>query len=91
MRIAFLLAALNNIDILVADIRNAYLQAPCREKIHTTAGPEFGPNQQGQTVVTVRALYGLKSSSATWHAQLSETLKLQLITFSAWGTLDCTQ
>jgi hypothetical protein len=74
VRIAFLLAALNDIQILSADIGNAYLQAPCREKIHTTAGPEFGPSRIGQTVIIVRAMYGLKSSGAAWHAQLSTTL-----------------
>jgi hypothetical protein len=35
VRIAFLIAALNDIDILAADIGNAYLQAPAREKVHT--------------------------------------------------------
>jgi len=74
IRIAFLIAALNELDILAADIRNAYLQAPAQEKVHTTAGPEFGPSRVGQTVIIVRAMYGLKSSGAAWHAQLSETL-----------------
>jgi hypothetical protein len=72
--IAFLIAALNDLEILSADIGSAYLQAPTREKVHTTAGPEFGPTRQGQSVIIVRAMYGLKSSGATWHAQLSETL-----------------
>jgi hypothetical protein len=74
VRIAFLITALNEIDILAADIGNAYLQTPCREKIHTTAGPEFGPNRVGQTVIIVRAMYGLKSSGTAWHAQLCENL-----------------
>jgi len=74
IRIAFLIAALNDLEILSADIGNAYLQAPVRERVHTTAGPEFGPTRQGQTVIIVRAMYGLKSSGAAWHAQLSETL-----------------
>jgi hypothetical protein len=74
IRIAFLIAALNELDILAADVGNAYLQAPAREKVHTTAGPEFGPSRVGQTVIIVRAMYGLKSSGAAWHAQLSETL-----------------
>jgi hypothetical protein len=60
---------------MAADVRNAYLQAPVREKVHTTAGPEFGPNNIGKTVIVVRAMYGLKSSGATWHAKLSETLR----------------
>jgi hypothetical protein len=74
VRIGFLIAALNELDILAADIGNAYLQAPAREKVHTTAGPEFGPNHIGKTVIIVRAMYGLKSSGAAWHAQLSQTL-----------------
>lgn len=45
IRIAFLIAALNELDILAADVGNAYLQAPAREQVHTTAGPEFGPSR----------------------------------------------
>jgi hypothetical protein len=74
IRIAFMIAALNDLEILSADIGSAYLQAPAREKVHTTAGPKFGPTKLGQTVIIVRAMYGLKSSGAAWHAQLSETL-----------------
>ncbi len=74
VRIAFLIAALNDPKILSADIGNAYLQAPCREQIHTTGGPEFGPMQVGQKVITVRADYGLKSSGIAWQTQLSSTL-----------------
>jgi hypothetical protein len=51
MRIDFLIAAINNIEILSADLGNAYLYAPTKEKVHTTAGPEFGPNRIGQTVI----------------------------------------
>jgi len=56
VRIAFLIAALNDIDIFSADIGNAYLNAKTKEKVHTTAGPEFGPHCVGQTVIIVRAL-----------------------------------
>ncbi len=75
VRIGFLIAALNGLDILAADVGNAYLQAPTREKVHTTAGPEFGPSNVGRTVIIVRAMYGLKSSGAAWHAKLGETLR----------------
>jgi hypothetical protein len=75
VRIGFLIAALNDLDILAADVGNAYLQAPAREKVHTTAGPEFGPTNVGKTVIIVRAMYGFKSSGAAWHAKLSETLR----------------
>jgi hypothetical protein len=75
VHIAFLIAALNDLDILLADVGNAYLQVPMRKKIHTTAGPEFGPHNVGKRVIIVRAMYGLKSSEATWHAKLSQTLQ----------------
>lgn len=74
VRIAFLIAALNDIEILSTDVGNAYLQAPTRERVHTTAGPEFGPHRTAQTVIIVRELCGMKLSGASWHTQLSETL-----------------
>ena len=42
VRIALTIAALNDLSILGCDIQNAYLTAPCREKIWTTVGPKFG-------------------------------------------------
>jgi hypothetical protein len=48
VRITFLYAALNDLDILGlgCDVSNAYLNAPCFEKIWVHAGPEFGGNKQ---------------------------------------------
>jgi hypothetical protein len=73
VRIAFTIAALNDLDILMADIGNAYLNADCREKIWMIAGPEFGANK-GRKVIIVRALYGLKSASAAWRAHLAQSM-----------------
>jgi hypothetical protein len=64
IRIAFLIAALNDLDNMSCDIGNAYLNAPCREKIWFAAGLEFG-SRQGQVIKIVRALYGLKLSGAS--------------------------
>jgi len=75
VRLAFLIAALNDLDILSADIGNAYLNAPMREKVHTTCGPEFGQNDHGHIAVITRALYGLKSSGAAWRAMFAGTLQ----------------
>jgi hypothetical protein len=72
--IAFLLAALNDVDILATDIGNAYLNASPREKVYTTAGPEFGAELQGKPVLIVQALYGLKSSGAAWRSHLANML-----------------
>ena len=45
VRIAFTIAALNDVKVLVCDIQNALLSAKCREKIWTTTGPEFGSDK----------------------------------------------
>lgn len=74
MLIGFLLAALNDLDILAADIQNAYLNAPTEEKVWFRAGEEWGDNA-GKPVLIVRALYGLKSSGQAWRTFLSETLR----------------
>jgi hypothetical protein len=74
IRIAFLLSALNDVNILAADIGNAYLNADTKEKVHTTLGMEFGQNMMGKTAIICKALYGLKSSGAAWRAHLPATL-----------------
>ena len=67
IRLMFLVASLNDPNVIVTDIGNAYLNAKVREKIWSTAGPEFGEHN-GAVVLIVQALYGLKSSSAAWRA-----------------------
>jgi hypothetical protein len=47
VRIALMLAALNDVELLAADIGNAYLNVPTRERVYTTAGLEFGAELQG--------------------------------------------
>jgi hypothetical protein len=73
VRIALLLASLNELEVLACDIQNAYLTADCREKIYIIAGPEFG-SEEGSIMVIRKALYGLKSSGAAFRAHLAETL-----------------
>jgi hypothetical protein len=73
VRIAFLIAALNDLDIVACDVGNAYLNAPCREKIWFVAGPEFG-SREGSVIRIVRALYGLKSSGASWRAMFNSSI-----------------
>jgi hypothetical protein len=41
VRIALTLAALNDVDVKMADIENAYLTAPITEKVWTVLGPEL--------------------------------------------------
>ena len=42
VRIALMIAALNNLEVKLGNILNAYVQAPVTEKVWTTLGPEFG-------------------------------------------------
>ena len=73
VRICLLIAALNDLDIESADIENAYLTAPCREKCWTIGGDEFG-SEKGSVFIIAKALYGLKSSGTAFRAFLAETL-----------------
>ena len=73
VRIAFLYAALNDLDILSCDITNAYLNAPCLEKLWYAAGPEFG-SDKGSVMLIRKAVYGLKSAGNSWHSTISNTL-----------------
>lgn len=75
VRTAFLVAALNDspVDIMAADIGNAHLNAPIREKIFIVCGPKFGP-VQGRKARIVCALCGLKSSGAAWRSCLAQAL-----------------
>jgi hypothetical protein len=75
VRIAFTLAALNDLDVLAADVQNAHLNAPTKERVYTIAGPEFGSSNLGRPVLIVRALYGLKSSGARWRDHMAQTLR----------------
>jgi hypothetical protein len=71
--IRFMLAALNGLDVMACDLENAYLNAPCMEKIWFKGGLEFGSNK-GKVCVVVHALSGLKSAGASWHATLAQAL-----------------
>ena len=75
VRIAMLIAGLNDLDIRLADIGNAYLTAPTTEKCYVVAGDEFGPDLKGRTLKIVRALYGLKSAGAAFRAHLASILR----------------
>ncbi len=59
--IALMLAALNLLDVMVTDIMNAYITAPCKEKVWTTLGSEFGKDK-GKKAIIARALFCLKSA-----------------------------
>ncbi len=70
VHLTFLIAALNDLEVLSADVGNAYLNALMKERVHTICGPEFGPTLNGRISVITCALYGLKSSDAAWETFL---------------------
>jgi hypothetical protein len=74
MRFARTLAALNDFDVKMADIENAYLTAPITEKVWTVLGPEFG-DDAGNRALIVSTLYGLKSTGADFRNHLAECMK----------------
>jgi hypothetical protein len=71
VRIILTIAALNGLEVLGADVQNAFLTAPCKEKVWLVAGIEFG-SEQGKNLLIVRALYGLKLASASFRAHMTK-------------------
>ncbi len=67
--IALLMAALNDLEVKIGDVLNAYITAPVTERVWTVLGPEFG-NNAGKTAIIVRALYGLKSAGTAFCSYL---------------------
>ncbi len=68
------LAALNDLEVKTADIKNAYLTAPVSEKIWCVLGPEFGANA-GKRAIVVWSLYGLKSAGASFWNHLADCMQ----------------
>ena len=64
IRLAFMLASLNGLDVLQADVEGAYLNAKSTEKLFTVSGPKFG-EFAGRRAIIRRALYGTKSAAAS--------------------------
>jgi hypothetical protein len=71
--IALTIATLNDLEVKEADILNAYISAPIKEKVWCALGPEFVSNADKSAII-VRALYGLKSAGAAFHAHLTDCM-----------------
>jgi hypothetical protein len=74
VRIALTLSALNDLEVNMTDIENAYLTATIADKVWCILGPEFGEDA-GKKALIVRALYGLKSAGAAFRNHLAECMK----------------
>jgi hypothetical protein len=73
VRIALTLAALNDLDVTMGDIDNAYLTAPIKEKVWNVLSPEFGEDT-GKRALIVRALYGIKYAGAAFSNHLASCM-----------------
>ncbi len=73
VRIAFLVAALNDLKVKVGVILIAYFTAPKTKKVRTVLGPEFGIDA-GKSAIIARALYGLKSAGAAFRTHLASCM-----------------
>ncbi len=65
MCLALTFASLNDLEVKVGDVLNAYITAPVKEKVWTIFGPEFGLDS-GKHAIIVHALNGLKSTGAAF-------------------------
>ena len=76
VRLLLTYAALNDLDVMAADIRNAYLQAPSSEKHYIICGAEFGMENKGKRAIIRRALYGGKVSGRDFRNSLRDCMKM---------------
>ena len=75
VRLFFLLAALNDVELLSCDIQNAYLAAPNKEKVWTEFTDQLGPEYSGRKAIIAKALYGLRSSGRSFRDYLALNLR----------------
>ena len=74
IRVAFVLAALNDLEVCAADISTAFLYGKTREKVYIHTGPEFGKNT-GKVHLIDKGLYGLQSSFVRFHEKFTSSLR----------------
>ena len=86
VRIALMIAILNDLEVKSGNILNACVQAPVTEKVWTNLGQEFGKDAR-RTAVIVRALYGLKSTGAVFRSHLAKCME-SLVYLSCKADLD---
>ena len=68
------MAALHDLEVKAADILNAFVLAPNREKIWTALGPQFGDDAAKSTIIVI-LLYSLKIVGASFGAHLAQCMQ----------------
>jgi hypothetical protein len=74
MCLALTFASLNDLEVKIGDVLNAYITASVNEKVWTVLGSEFG-HDAGKSYIIVHALYGLKSTGAALQAHLASFMR----------------
>ena len=74
VRVALTIAFLLDLEVKADDIMNSYLTAPNSDKTWTVMGPEF-VEDAGKKALIVRALYGKKSSGASFRNHILDCLR----------------
>ncbi|MGH7974542.1 MAG: reverse transcriptase domain-containing protein [bacterium] len=75
IRLLLTIAKANNLDVVTADIGNAFVHADSKEMVYSRAGPEIG-QREGCIVIVMKALYGLVTSPRQWQNEcLADTLR----------------
>jgi len=73
IRLALIVATLNNLDHDMIDLENAYLHAVTKELAYTIVPSDFG-HLDGKILIFHKALYGMRTSGACFHEALSVVL-----------------
>jgi hypothetical protein len=72
--LALTIASLDDLEVKVGDVLNAYITAPVKEKVRTILGPKFG-HDAGRSAIIVHALNGLKSAGIAFQAHLASFIR----------------
>ena len=73
VRLALLLADLDDMEVIAADVGNSFLHGKTGEKLYITGGKGIGP-LQGKYLLIESSLYGLKNIAARWHEAFADIL-----------------
>ena len=73
VRLAMVAGTLNNLLMETIDLGNAYLHTFTKELVYTILSDGYG-QLSGKILIIQKALYGMRTSGARFHEDLSETL-----------------
>ena len=70
VRIMFLVAELNGLDVWAGEITNAFIRAPTTVQCEK----EFGPEYFNHVGIVIREIYGLQTAAASFQQHLSDCM-----------------